>query len=670
MIKFNTSQDQVLAVLSLLFVSLSFNGPVLGQDRSNIPVQVIAWADTVLLNGKIVSMDNDGVNTDPGQIFQAMAVRDDEVLALGTNADIEAMAGPDTIRINLQGRTVIPGLIDTHSHLFEYASRGGGRPKPSGLAPSLPGWDRMQGQYETWEEIIPAILAEVKKRAEEQPAGTRIFFRIPDEGYLWKGKFLTSDPFVRYTLGLSLGDEEVLSEAQLRAKPLSIMKMDEIAPDHFVHVRFRNDGIGNSRMIKYIKNLNYGPVMDPGVIETEQTGLTSNSFNRIMTGEVFEPFMNQVKWYKQENQYVAAMGMTTFSSNVRSLTQVAAYQYLDAIGEIGIRFGFGPSSGTAPQILPSVLAAIGANFNPQEVRFGSKYMWYIGTGAKAIDSAFPHMTTSMEPPEISQDVKDREFSIDNVNDMLEIVDYYVEKGNRFTSTHIAGDGALDLVFKSLEEASTRGGISLEQIRAKRHAIDHCAMNPRPDQIEQLRHFNMIASCAPKYITNISDEVTRDYGEQYLKWSVPMRSLIDGGVRAVFEIDEPVTRGLFWYMDLMVNRQDINGNVWVPEERIDRVEALKTATIWATEYVGRKYDLGSLELGKLADYLILNKDYFTVPDRMIRTVRPLMTVVGGKAVYLDPDFASEIGSEPVGLQPIFALEHIAIWEAEAAAAGGN
>jgi predicted amidohydrolase YtcJ len=634
----------------------------------NLPSQVISYADTILVNGKVVTMDNDGINTNPGNIFQAMAVRDDEVLALGTNAEIGAMAGPNTRRIDLKGRTVVPGLIDTHSHLFEYASRGGGRPNPAGLEPSLPGWDKMDGQYETWEEIIPAILAEVKKRAQTQPAGTRIFFQIPDEGYLWKEKHITSDPFVRYTLGLSLGKGEVLSEAQLRAKPLSIMKMDEIAPDHFVHVRFRNDGIGNSKMINYIKALNYGPVMDPGVIETEQTGLTSNSFNRIMTGEVFEPFMNQVKWYKQENQYVAAMGMTTFSSNVRSLTQVAAYQYLDALGEIVIRFGFGPSSGTAPQVLPSVLAAMGANFNPAELRFGSKYMWYIGTGAKAIDSAFPHMTTSMEPPEISQDVKDREFSIENVNDMLEIVDYYVEKGNRFTSTHIAGDGALDMVFKSLEEASTRGGISLEQIRAKRHAIDHCAMNPRPDQIESLRHFNMIASCAPKYITNISDEVTRDYGEQYLKWSVPMRSLIDGGVTAVFEIDEPVTRGLFWYMDLMVNRQDINGNVWVPEERIDRVEALKTATIWATEYVGRKKDLGSLEPGKLADYLILNKDYFSVPDRMIRTVRPLMTVVGGKTVYLDLGYATEIGQQPVGLQPTFALEHIAIWEAEAAAEG--
>ena len=650
-----------ITIVSLLIASVTF-------AQGKFPSQIISYADTILFNGKVVSMDDDGTNTNVGTMTQAMAVRDKIVLALGTNAEIQAMAGSETNQINLQGRTVIPGIIDTHSHLFEYASRGGGRTKPAGMEPSLPGWDTLEGQYDTWNQIIPAILAEVKKRADSQPAGTRIFFRIPDEGYIWEGKHVTSDPFVRYTLGLSLGKDEVLSEAELGAKPLSIMKMDELAPDHFVHVRFRNDGIGNSKMIQYIKNLTYGPVMDPGVIETEQTGLTSNSFNRIMTGEVFEPFMNQVKWYKQENQYVAAMGMTTFSSNVRSLTQVAAYRYLESIGEIIIRFGFGPSSGTGPQVLPSVLAAMGAQFNPQEVRFGSEYMWYIGTGAKAIDSAYPHMTTSMEPPEISQNVKDREFSTENVNNMLEIVDYYVEKGNRFTSTHIAGDGALDMVFKTLEDASKRGGISLEEIRAKRHAIDHCAMNPRPDQIELLRHFNMIASCAPKYITNISDEVTQDYGEQYLKWSVPMRSLIDGGVRAVFEIDEPVTRGLFWYMDLMVNRMDINGNVWIPEERINRVEALKTATIWATEYVGRKKDLGSLEPGKLADYLILNKDYFSVPDRMIRTVRPLMTVVGGNTVYLDPDFALEIGTVAVGLQPM-SLEHIAIWEAEAAA-GAN
>ena len=146
----------------------------------------------------------------------------------------------------------------------------------------------------------------------------------------------------------------------------------------------------------------------------------------------------------------------------------------------------------------------------------------------------------------------------------------------------------------------------------------------------------------------------------------MRGLIDAGVTAVLEIDQAIVRGLFWHIDLMVNREDLNGNVWAPRQRIDRVEALKASTIWATEYVGRTNDLGSLEPGKYADYLILNKDYFSIPSTMIKTVRPLMTVVGGNTVYLDTNYANELGTLPVGVQPTFAMEHIAIWEAEAAA----
>jgi len=647
-----------------LVVILLSSGIVHAQG--NLPAQVIMWADTILVNGQIVTMDNDGFNTNVGTTAQAMAIRDGKVLALGTNAQIEAMAGPQTERLDLNGRTVVPGLIDTHSHMFQYADDSS-RPIPEGLEPVPAGWDELPGKYETWNEVMQALLDEVRKRAAQQPAGSRIFLQITERGYLWEGEYITSDPFVRYTLGLSLGEDEVLSEAELRAKPISRIKLDEITTDHYVHVRLRNDGIGNSRLIDYTNDINYGPVMDPGVIETEQTGLTSNSFNRVMRGEVFDPFMNQVKWYKQENFLTAAMGVTTWSSNIRSLTQMAVYGYLEAIGEMGNRFGYGPSAGTPPQVHPSVLAEMGTGFNPTEVRFGSEYLWYVGTGAKAIDSAYPHFTTTLEPPEIPQNVKDREFSIENNREMLGIVDYYVSRGNRFTNTHIAGDAALDMVFETLEDASRRNGMSLEQVRAKRHVIDHCTMNPRPDQIDLLRHFNMIASCAPKYISNTSAIIAEEYGEQYLSWVVPMRNLIDGGVTAVLEIDETIVRGLFWYLDLMVNREDLNGRVWAPDQRIDRVEAMKASTIWATEYVGRKQDLGSLEPGKLADYLVLNKDYFNIPSRMIKTVRPLMTVVGGNTVYLDPSYAAELGKEAVGLQPTFALEHIAIWEAEATAA---
>ena len=111
--------------------------------------------------------------------------------------------------------------------------------------------------------------------------------------------------------------------------------------------------------------------------------------------------------------------------------------------------------------------------------------------------------------QVEQVIKEREVSIETVANMMENINFYVSRGTRFSNTHIAGDGALDMVFEALERASAKGEMSLEQIRAKRHAIDHCAMNPRPDQIERLRHYNMIASCAPKYINNIECFTLRD-----------------------------------------------------------------------------------------------------------------------------------------------------------------
>jgi len=657
-----------LAAVFILISIFQFSFvPVYGQSIDTLPPQIIAWADTILTNGKVVTMNDPGLNANIGTIAEAMAVRDGKILALGSDSLITAMAGPNTERINLNGRMVIPGIIDTHSHMFEYADHRSRKP-PEGLTPVEEGWETLQGPFDTWDEIIELVLDEVQRRASEQAPGTRIYIRVPrsDEGgYIWEGQRHYLSPFVQRVLGLSLEPGVELPEPELRAIPLSRVKLDEIAPDHYVHINFGFNGIGNTKVMELSKSLTYGPIMDPGIIGTEQTGLTFNSFNRIMTGEVFNPFMNQVKWYKQESQLTAAMGVTTFSSNIRSMTQVAAYRYLEAKGELSNRFGYGPSAGTGPQVLPSVLAEMGAGFNPTELMFGTELMWYVGTGSRAADSSYPGILSSLAPPTIPLEIKERESLEHMVQAMMGNIDYYVSRGNRFTNTHIAGDAALDMVLETLEKASEKGGMSIEQIRAKRHVIDHCTMNPRPDQIPKLRRYNMIASCAPKYIANIQ-RVVDDYGGEYVNWVVPMRSLLDAGVTAVLEVDEAITRGLFWYLDMMVTREDLNGKVWAQEERISRNEALKAATIWSTEYIGRTRDLGSLEPGKLADYLVLNKDYFSVPENMIRTVRPLMTVLNGEPVYIDEGYAGELGRDPVGKTPIFVLEHIAIWEAEAQA----
>ena len=125
---------------------------------------------------------------------------------------------------------------------------------------------------------------------------------------------------------------------------------------------------------------------------------------------------------------------------------------------------------------------------------------------------------------------------------------------------------------------------------------------------------------------------RDYGEKYLNWVAPAKSLIEAGVKTVLETDihYTPTKGPFYYLEMLVTRE-VNGKVYAAREKIDRVTALKMATVWASEYVLKEKVLGSLEPGKLADLLILNRDYFTVPEAEIGTVTPVLTMVAGKIV---------------------------------------
>ncbi len=104
-----------LPILSLLLVSHSGVAVIQAQD---LPAEVLRYADTVLHNGQVMTMDSD---QPPITIVEAVALRDGLVLAVGDNDRILTMAGPDTLRVDLAGKTVIPGVIDTHSHPNTYA---------------------------------------------------------------------------------------------------------------------------------------------------------------------------------------------------------------------------------------------------------------------------------------------------------------------------------------------------------------------------------------------------------------------------------------------------------------------------------------------------------------------------------------------------------------------
>jgi hypothetical protein len=101
--------------------------------------------------------------------------------------------------------------------------------------------------------------------------------------------------------------------------------------------------------------------------------------------------------------------------------------------------------------------------------------------------------------------------------------------------------------------------------------------------------------------------------------------------------------------MMVNRKSWDGRVYAPNQRVDRETALKISTIWGAYYLVREDSLGSLEAGKWADFMIIDRDYLTIAEDDIGNVRVLMTVLGGKAIHLVPSLADEFGMVATGAQ---------------------
>jgi predicted amidohydrolase YtcJ len=196
-------------------------------------------------------------------------------------------------------------------------------------------------------------------------------------------------------------------------------------------------------------------------------------------------------------------------------------------------------------------------------------------------------------------------------------------------------------------------MTLDEIRSKRHAWDHLAYNPRPDQVPRIKNLGIMLGGWDLYIYEGSAEpLLKDYGERAIQWMVPRKTLLDGGVRESVEIDRPLgytDLNLFTVLYTGITRKDADGKIWAPEQAVSREVMLKSATLSAAYYANREDKLGSLKPGKFADLIVLDRDYLTIPVDDIPKIRVLMTMVDGKIGHLVPSFARELGMQPIGAQ---------------------
>lgn len=227
----------------------------------------------------------------------------------------------------------------------------------------------------------------------------------------------------------------------------------------------------------------------------------------------------------------------------------------------------------------------------------------------------------------------------------------LEAGLRIGFMHAYSDGSFDALFHMLEQAMAEGKLTEEELRALRITTEHTPII-RPDSIAKIAQYGIRPSFTAYMMQgNLKGGAfLKTYGEQYMPWMMPLRSLVDAGVHPGFGSDAHLGKGIpvewqdmdfpaewagsVWaFYQFFVTRQMPNeGITYDPKEGGDRVAVMKAATIWGAEQLLNEKNIGSLEVGKLADFIVIDKDFFTIPEKEISTIKTLLTVVGGKTVY--------------------------------------
>ncbi|MBI4442562.1 MAG: amidohydrolase family protein [Acidobacteria bacterium] len=581
----------------------------------------------IVFNGKIVSMDDNGVNTSVGHVYEAMAVKGDRIMALGTNQQIQALADSNTQRVDLDGQTVMPGIISTHWHAygFQFAQQTGVRATDVGARITV----QAGKDFESTRLKIENEIQEAVKRAEP-------------EKWIFVG--------VTQNQAEGVSGEDV--KAWITSDSLEpIDRLDRIAPNHPVLVQSGPRANINSKGYEMAER------MVPHWGEFIKQSMGADMDEEITKGFVGVAAQQSIQWditYRNNPKTLlaemvrrlleraAANGLTTFGSRVPHPRIIDLYSLLRRENALPVRFGALMEVHRRPADPETTRQFYNMTGNLTGV--GDDYLWINGVASEMWDAPFPMVCLGKDleaPPRI----KARELCPKPGDMWYDTLQVALETGWRLAGVHGVGSDAVRRFIGLIERAMANSGQTVEDIRKLHMTMDHThVVGKLPDVMAGLKKYNIILSAAPGYFAE-SPSFVKDYGPSVVPFLAPIKTWIDNGIRVVGE-SGPGNYGNVW---LRYMTREVPGGTFQPDEAVDRVTVLKMWTTWASEYMRKENAIGSLEVGKLADFVVLDKDLFTIPQNDIPKIRPQMTVMGGKVRYLDSEYAGKLGVQPVGYQ---------------------
>ncbi|MFC1607660.1 amidohydrolase [Candidatus Latescibacterota bacterium] len=546
--------------------------------------------DIIIHNGKIVTVDRSF------SIVEALSIRNGRILATGSSADILATSDRQTRMINLDGNTVVPGLIDAHAHPESASLRE--------IEKALPN-----------PRSVDDCLVWIRDTARE----------LPDGEWITHPKlFLTR-----------LRD--------LRSP--SLAELDAVAPHNPVFLSASYGGVINTAAMRASEISE----------STTHKGLLRDTSSGKLNGKLINTAFSLLKLPKRksftESERIDALGnmlrrynsvgFTGVTSGSGSPEIVNQYQSLRDNGHLTARVYKNISARISLQgtSLDSIRESV-ADFS---LKTGDGDEWLrIGALKSSIDGGILTGTAFMREPwgEKAAGI----FGITDpgyrgnvrvtADDYANFVRAGTEAGWKMTA-HCTGGGGVDLMLDGYEQVQRE-----RDIRPRRNSIIHGNFYT-PEAISRAGRLGVIADMQAAWFYKDADAMQTVLGGERIRRFHPYRSLLEAGVVVsagsdhMVIFDEKVSINPYspWLaMYSMVTRTTERGTVIVPEEAITREQALRCYTINNAFASFEENEKGSIEPGKYADLAVLDRDFLTCPAEEIQNIEIEMTMVGGKTVY--------------------------------------
>jgi len=353
--------------------------------------------------------------------------------------------------------------------------------------------------------------------------------------------------------------------------------------------------------------------------------------------------------YKMYADELNAEGVTTISTRLPEYS-IAAFKLLEQKGELQLRLPYGLESyfGNLEDLdkLKDVGKMIGT---------GSDLLWVISAAPSAVDGAGVRSCTNLPKAAnfsnldtwwprgqciLDSEYKGAKGAPISDNYFRNWIFKSAQYGARFANTHITGDRSIKMMLGMMDQLAKQYGPN----SVKGWAFDHCFLVD-PADLPHAARLGAMFSCYSQ--AGGADSIAQAWGDKVANtYSIPVKSMMKAGVLAAYESDgdKDKWKDLQWFMD----RKDPKGKVWGPQEALDHQEVLRYFTRNGADYVLRGNKIGSLETGKLADLVVLDKDFMATPVDQMHDIHPQMTMLGGKVIFATPQFADENGLRQPGV----------------------